>query len=181
MYKTKAKSSEGYQFFLSSIKYDYALLRLATPVMGRRYPTLVPGFKKERHKVSVCGYSEPASQEYYQIMHSNPLLYREEGARYDIDTTGGQSGSPVFYMKQTGNEEVCHQVGIHKGYDKIVSLNVCTLITEEVVARLREWTMVMGVTFRVSQTEEKKEAVGHNQKMEEKNKDEEIAKLGKQI
>ena len=136
--------------------------------------------RKEGREVAVCGYSEPAYQEHYQVMHSNPLLYRDEGGRYDIDTIGGQSGSPVYFMREAGSEEVCHQVGIHKGYDRIANLNVCTLITEEVIARLREWMTVMGIAFRVSEPAEKKEA-GLEQKVEEKSKDAEIAELRTQI
>jgi hypothetical protein len=181
MYKTKAKSEEGYQLFLSSIEHDFALLRLEKPVQGRKYPTLVSGFREEKQNVIVCGYSEPAYQQYYQIMHSNPLLFCEQGGKYNIDTTRGQSGSPVLYMKQEECEEVCLQVAIHKGYDKINHLNVCTLLTKQVVGQLREWMVEMGLSFRVNWPEEKKEPVSLEQKLEEKSKEEEIAKLGEQL
>jgi V8-like Glu-specific endopeptidase len=43
---------------------------------------------------------------------------------YDIDTTPGQSGSPVYV-----SEEKNRLVGIHKGYKSKESLNCATMIT----------------------------------------------------
>jgi len=62
LYMTKIKSDEGYQLFLNSIKYDYALLRLASPIQGRKLPTLISGFRKEDEAVTVCGYNEPVRE-----------------------------------------------------------------------------------------------------------------------
>ena len=84
-------------------------------------------------------------------------------------------------MGNVGEEEVAHVVGIHKGYDNKGKLNICTLITEEAISRIGEWMVEMGLGPRVSRPEEKKEAVGLQQKMKEKKKDDEIAKLGEEI
>lgn len=93
------------------------------------------------------------------MIHSNPLLLTEKGGRYDIDTTGGQSGSPVYFMEYIDNEESCCVVGIHKGYDKPLNKNVCTLISEEIISDLDEWVVEMGLTFRVGSTAERKQRI----------------------
>jgi V8-like Glu-specific endopeptidase len=118
--------------------------------------------------VTVCGYKETAMEVYHQMTHSNHLQYFQHGGRYDIDTDVGQSGSPVYYMSKMGEENVAHVIGIHKGYDRKGKLNICTLITEEVITRLREWMTVMGIAFRVSGPEKKKEAMDLQHKIEEK-------------
>jgi V8-like Glu-specific endopeptidase len=100
--------------------------------------------------VTVCGYKETAMEVYHQMTHSNHLQYFHHGGRYDIDTDEGQSGSPVYYMGKVGEGMVAHVVGIHKGYDRIGKLNICTLITEEVISRLGEWMVEMGLGPRVS-------------------------------
>ena len=56
------------------------------------------------------------------------------GIYYDIDTYGGQSGSPV-YMSGDNSQ----LVGIHKGYNPIKNLNYATMITESVISVLKVW------------------------------------------
>ena len=56
------------------------------------------------------------------------------GIYYDIDTKGGQSGSPVYMSRE--NSKV---VGIHKAYDPKMRLNFATMITEPVIAVLKVW------------------------------------------
>ena len=46
------------------------------------------------------------------------------GLFYDIDTKGGQSGSPVYVLG-----EPCSLVGIHKAYWPKKRLNFATMIT----------------------------------------------------
>ena len=72
---------------------------------------LIPNFSQKGRDVSVCGYGQN-----YQVIHSNPLLFKEDGGRYDIDTEAGQSGAPVFFMEGVREKEECHLVGLHKGY-----------------------------------------------------------------
>jgi V8-like Glu-specific endopeptidase len=81
-------------------------------------------------KVSVCGYVKQVI--YY---HSNEIILTETGGLYDIDTEHGQSGSPVFL--ENYSKEI---VGIHKGVDKNLKLNVCTLITKNMLRELEKWS-----------------------------------------
>jgi len=73
---------------------------------------------------------------------------------YNIDTIKGQSGSPVFFMEQKGIREICNIVALHKGFDKIVNLNVCTLLTEKVISHLREWMVELSMAFLIKEFEE---------------------------
>ena len=41
------KENEALELYLKSIKYDYALLRLKSPIKRDRFPLLVPDFRKE--------------------------------------------------------------------------------------------------------------------------------------
>ena len=126
MFKHPKSSDEALKLFLKSIKYDFALLKLEKPIKREKYPLLVPNFREEQKLVTVCGYGND-----YQVSHSNPLMLEEEGGRYNIDTEEGQSGAPVFFIEDIGaEEEVCHLVGVHKGYEKKANLNICTLITD---------------------------------------------------
>jgi V8-like Glu-specific endopeptidase len=110
----------------------------------------VPEFREEKKNVFVSGYGED-----YQIIHSNPLIFRDDGGRYDIDTEAGQSGSPVCFLEDVEGQELCHLVGIHKGYEKKGNLNICTMITEEVIAKLEKWMIEMRVGSEAKGTEEK--------------------------
>jgi len=87
------------------------LLLLSEPIKRKKYPLLIPNFSQKGRDVSVCGYGQN-----YQVIHSNPLLFKEDGGRYDIDTEAGQSGAPVFFMEGVREKEECHLVGLHKGY-----------------------------------------------------------------
>ena len=140
-------SAEG----LDPIKYDYALLKLKEPIeiKDSLYPVLVPDFTELEMVVTVCGYKEVTKEEYFQIMHSNALKYSQHGGRYDIDTYSGQSGGPVFFMEKLNGKEVACVVGVHKGYDKIANLNLCALITGEVVGNLEKWMAEMGLVYGV--------------------------------
>ena len=64
---------------------------------------------------------------------------------YDIDTEGGQSGSPVYFTQKDENGSLhCHVVGIHKGVSCSLlkakldqqqksKYNVCSLLTRSAV------------------------------------------------
>jgi V8-like Glu-specific endopeptidase len=147
----KPDSDKAYQLFLEGVRHDYALLKLKEPieVKDSLYPVLVSDFTEMEMLVTVCGYKEVTKEEYFQIMHSNALRYSQHGGRYDIDTYSGQSGGPVFFMEKLNGEEVACVVGVHKGYDKIANLNICALITGEVVGSLEKWMTEMGLAFRV--------------------------------
>lgn len=51
--------------------------------------------------------------------------------KYDIDSKRGQSGSPIMLEKAKSIV-----IGIHKGYDRKHNLNVCCLISEEMIINL---------------------------------------------
>jgi V8-like Glu-specific endopeptidase len=58
-------------------------------------------------------------------MHSSKdIIYKNNAAFYDIDTDGGQSGSPVFVKNNL------KLIGIHKGHQKSMNKNICTLFTK---------------------------------------------------
>jgi len=66
------------------------------------------------------------------LTHSGNISEMTEGAIfYDIDTTGGQDGSPV-YIESDKNKVVA----IHKGYCTKNNLNFGTKITTKVVILL---------------------------------------------
>lgn len=86
---------------------------------------MLPNFQIKDQTVTVCGYFAEEEKYFYQNYHSNPLILRDTRGLYNIDTKGGQSGSPVHFMT---DKNVCHVVGLHKGYDPLEKLNVCTMI-----------------------------------------------------
>ena len=63
----------SYQSFMESTAHDYALIKLKKEVRieNNNYPVLVPGFREEGKKVTVCGYKETAMEVYHQMTHSN--------------------------------------------------------------------------------------------------------------
>jgi len=63
--------------------------------------------------------------EYILFTHSGIFnSINDKGIYYDIDTKGGQSGSPVYLFSD--NRKL---VGIHKGYSPKKRLNFATMIT----------------------------------------------------
>jgi len=56
----------------------------------------------------------------------------KNGGEYDIYTEPGQSGSPVFF-----ESEKLEIVGIHKGYQTQKNINICTLISQEMIQELK--------------------------------------------
>ena len=89
----------------------------------------------------MSGYvQDPHTTEYRHWTHFQALEQIKYGAAfYDIDTKGGQSGSPAYL--RYGDKVIL--IGIHKGYSKEDNLNFCTVITKEIIATLREWVMEM--------------------------------------
>ncbi|MBA3314027.1 MAG: hypothetical protein H0T47_12180 [Planctomycetaceae bacterium] len=56
---------------------------------------------------------------------------------YDVDTSKGQSGSPVWIkLKKTGERFV---VGVHTSYDGVRRVNTCTRINSDVAAQIERW------------------------------------------
>jgi len=55
----------------------------------------------------------------------------KNGGEYDIDTEPAQSGSPVFLA-----DEKLEIVGIHKGHHKHKKINICTLVSSEMIEEI---------------------------------------------
>jgi V8-like Glu-specific endopeptidase len=74
------------------------------------------------------------------------------GGEYMVSTEPGQSGSPVFL-----HDEKTKVLGIHKGGDKRQNINLCTLVTEEMVENIERWSEELelrNVFFRFPKVEE---------------------------
>ena len=48
---------------------------------------------------------------------------------------------------------------MHKGYNEKAHLNICTLVTEEVIDNLKKWMVELGIAFRVKRNVKKKKMV----------------------
>ena len=69
-----------------------------------------------------------------------------------VSTEPGQSGSPVFL-----HDEKTKVLGIHKGGDKRQNINLCTLVSEEMVENIERWSEELelrNVFFRFQKVEE---------------------------
>ena len=69
-----------------------------------------------------------------------------------LHTEPGQSGSPVF-----SNYEKAEVLGIHKGGNKKEKINLCTLVSEEMVKNIVRWSEELelsNVFFRFPKAEE---------------------------
>lgn len=81
---------------------------------------------------------DPQTGDYRQWSHFQSLTQVKLGAIfYDIDTSVGQSGSPVYIR----HGDKIYLVGIHKGYSAIDNLNYCTVITKEITSALKGWVV----------------------------------------
>ena len=40
-------------------------------------------------------------------------------------------------------------VGLHKGYDPAINLNICTMISKEMIIELKKWEIELNSTFQV--------------------------------
>lgn len=65
------------------------------------------------------------------------LQIKNDAIYYNIDTEGGQSGSPA-YLKY-GDKIIL--VGIHKGYSHHENLNYCTAISKQIVETICGWVI----------------------------------------
>lgn len=64
--------------------------------------------------------------------------------KYDIDSKRGHSGSPI--MLERAKNIV---IGLHKGYDRKLNLNVCCLVSEEMIFNLENWTQKFNLKINV--------------------------------
>lgn len=113
-YKDALAADDG----TNAAKYDYALIELGSPIGSSLGYFALGGYNTVFNtetlvgtKVTVAGYPGQSGDKLYRHK-SNILSFNAEGYMmyYDIDTTGGQSGSPVIKY-DNGNYYV---VGIHR-------------------------------------------------------------------
>jgi V8-like Glu-specific endopeptidase len=85
--------------------------------------------------VELSGYPEGRSQEQYS---ATGVIARIKPNRlyYTLDTSPGQSGSPVFV--RNGDKSIV--VGIHRGTNDTGTENYAIRITDGVMCRLQEWS-----------------------------------------
>lgn len=92
----------------------------------------------------MAGYINCFGERFDHLTHSGKVGPVSEGViYYDVDTSKGQSGAPVFIKN---NNKL---VGIHKGYSPEDKLNFGTLITKEMIEILRAWGLEMITLFTV--------------------------------
>lgn len=73
------------------------------------------------------------------MTHSNFLdSIVDNGLFYDIDTSSGQSGAPV-YITSENKRSIIKLVGIQKSYWPRKRLSFATMITGDVVTVLQDW------------------------------------------
>ncbi|CAH0998834.1 hypothetical protein LEM8419_00149 [Neolewinella maritima] len=118
--------------------YDYgAIILPKSHPLGRRTGTFryasVPDRIMLRKYVNICGYpgDKGGKTQWYHARRISRITSKR--LTYQIDTAGGQSGSPVFYRR--GRLRVA--VGIHTSGS--MSGNAGTRINSSVKANLRRW------------------------------------------
>ena len=79
-------------------------------------------------EVTVCGLCEGPPDNCTQFIHANTLFVEVSGGLYDIDTKSGQSGAMVYL---SGDKRKI--VGVHKGFDPRRKMNVCAMVTGEMI------------------------------------------------
>jgi V8-like Glu-specific endopeptidase len=73
------------------------------------------------------------------LTHSSVLdSIIDKGLFYDIDTSSGQSGAPV-YITSENKRNIIKLVGIQKSYWPRKRLSFATMITGEVITVLQDW------------------------------------------
>ena len=80
-----------------------------------------------------------------QFYHSGFVNQETEFAMYyDVDTKTQQSGSPVISLNSQGRIEI---VGIHKGYNRRINLNVGTKFTDKTMKNINNWALELGTSL----------------------------------
>ena len=86
--------------------------------------------------VIVVGYPFEDTKKFFLYQNKAALkrIEAREGGKYGViyhcaDTTGGQSGSPIYQERADGEVNL---IGVHTGFCKVTKLNVGTLLTPEI-------------------------------------------------
>lgn len=135
---------------MGSEEYDFAVIKLDRPAPLKRFLKLKVCGDKMNKEVKVQGYEmlklsrQTRSLKLY--FHSGNVDRETEYAiYYNVDTKTQQSGSPVIFNNR-GEIEV---VGIHKGHNPRINLNVGTKITRELVSMVKGWAREMNAAFKL--------------------------------
>jgi V8-like Glu-specific endopeptidase len=119
-------------------EYDYGAIILPNDTLHDRLRGTM-GYEEYRPElaedVELSGYPKSKLQKQY---HAKGTIDRIESNRlyYQIDTEGGQSGSPLFVRKGDN----CIVVGIHRGANATQTENHAIRINESVMCRWQEWS-----------------------------------------
>ena len=119
--------------------YDYGVIHLPRPFAAADIGSFgFANFPDERlrsSRLNLAGYpgDKPAGTMWYHGRHAKSLTPAR--INYDIDTYGGQSGSPVWVRTADGKR---YAVGIHTNGS--LSGNSATRISHPVFANLRAWS-----------------------------------------
>jgi V8-like Glu-specific endopeptidase len=120
--------------------FDYGVIFLDDDSLGKRLGNFAvesmgdAGLRGRQAKIS--GYPADRDRAEYQYFHERPVMSTTSATFvYDIDTYGGQSGSPVWCDTE---EDGLVAVGIHTTGSALG--NSATRITDEVIDNLIYWT-----------------------------------------
>lgn len=143
MYFNTLDSGHGYDIAVSSFHLEDATPPISD-IEGMKESLLkiVPSFPEPKqhqkgNSIEVIGYPGEKDGRLYKMRGSINKITSINGGNQivmytDIDTTGGQSGSPVYKITSAGDYEL---VGIHVAYINKHDGNFATLITKE----LKDW------------------------------------------
>jgi V8-like Glu-specific endopeptidase len=117
---------------------DYGVIQLTDDTLGRKlgwFEVVAETDDNLRQTIgNISGYPADLDQASRQYFHARRLVdVSSQLLNYDIDTFGGQSGSPIFH--DTGSE--IFAVGVHTTGSAVG--NSGTRITEEVLDNLATW------------------------------------------
>ena len=127
-------------------KVVYGLMMWMPPTAGKAASSPsgqeTPSDRSDRERSTTAAYGMPQhhhndDSDKKESSQAKDILYR-----YYIDTSGGQSGSPVYIVREDGNgDESSYCVGIHVGRwdfsSKELSCNVCFNI-DEAIKRMKD-------------------------------------------
>ncbi len=101
--------------------FDLAVIRVSTaPPNGLSFPVLEELLQSQSSPILVCGYAaESVSADRQHLDGDQIVNVQDERFDYDIQTEGGNSGSPVFYLYGVEDEQAqmsrveYHIIGVH--------------------------------------------------------------------
>jgi glutamyl endopeptidase len=119
--------------------FDYGVMFLDSPTLGGSVGNFevlaLSNSELDGVTACICGYPADRDQAEYQYYHERPLQGSSPTRLfYDIDTYGGQSGSPIW-QQTTAGESIA--IGIHTTGS--LSGNSGTRISDSVLENLITW------------------------------------------